>query len=78
LILSLEQSSDLDSTATSNLIELNAALTKHNVVMLLARVKDPVRLLLLKTAPDLFQGKLFWSVADAATDAQHRLSSKHH
>lgn len=73
VILSLEQSSDLDSTATENLIELNTTLTKAGVVLLLARVKDPVRLLLLKTAPELFQNNLFWSVADAADEAERRL-----
>jgi len=72
LILSLEQSSNLDSTATENLIELSTTLAKLGIVLLLARVKDPVRTLLLKTAPDLFQEKLFWSVADAA-DAAERL-----
>jgi MFS superfamily sulfate permease-like transporter len=74
LILSLEQSSDLDSTAADNLIELSANLTMHGIVMLLARVKDPVRLLLLKTAPELFQDKLFWSVADAANEAERLLT----
>lgn len=75
LILSLEQSSNLDSTATESLIELSKTLTNLGVVMLLARVKDPVRLLLLKIAPDLFQNKLFWSVADAANDAERLLST---
>lgn len=75
LILSLEQSSDLDSTAAENLIELGSILTSHGIVLLLARVKDPVRFLLLKTAPDLFQDKLFWSVADAAADAEKLLSA---
>lgn len=75
VILSLEQSSDLDSTATENLIELATILKELNITLLLARVKDPVRALLLKTAPDLFQGKLFWSVADAAGGAEQLLQS---
>jgi len=36
----------------------------------LARVKDPIRQLLLKLADEQFHDKLFWSVADAVVSAQ--------
>ncbi len=78
LILSLEQSSDLDSSARDSLIELCHFLNKNRIITLFARVKDPVRLLLLKTAPDIFQDKLFWSVADAANSADTLLLDLHH
>ena len=73
VILSLEQSGDLDSSATENLIELHQYLQQLGVTLLLARVKDTVRELLLRTAPETFGHSLFWSVADAASEAQLRL-----
>jgi len=69
LIISLEQSADLDSTSVESLIEFAEHLTQRNKVLLLARVKDPLRLLLLKLAPAQFQHKMFWSVADAVAGA---------
>ncbi len=70
LIVSLEQSADLDSTSVQSLIEFAEHLAQRNKVLLLARVKDPLRLLLLKLAPAQFQHKMFWSVADAVAGAQ--------
>ena len=70
LIISLEQSADLDSTAAESLIEFAEHLNKRKKLLLLARVKDPLRHLLLKLAPAQFQHKLFWSVADAVVGAQ--------
>jgi sulfate permease, SulP family len=70
LIMSLEQSADLDSTAVECLIELADSLKRQNKVFLLARVKDPIRQLLLNLAEEQFHGKLFWSVDDAVVDAQ--------
>ena len=70
LILSLEQSANLDSTAADCLIEFANDLNHQHKVLLLARVKDPIRLLLLKLAEKQFQGKLFWSVNDAVVGAQ--------
>lgn len=65
LIISLEQSANLDSTAAECLIELANELKRQNKVLLLARVKDPIRQLLLKLAEAQFKDKLFWSVEDA-------------
>ncbi|MEQ1637225.1 MAG: SulP family inorganic anion transporter [Methylococcales bacterium] len=70
LIISLEQSANLDSTAAECLIELADHLQRQRVVLLLERVKDPIRQLLLKLAPEHFQDKLFWSVDDAVVNAQ--------
>jgi len=69
LIISLEQSANLDSTAAECLIELADELKRQNKVLLLARVKDRIRRLLLKLAGEQFDGKLFWSVEDAVIGA---------
>lgn len=70
LIISLEQSANLDSTAAECLIELADDLKRQHKLLLLARVKDPINQLLLHLAKEQFQGKLFWSVDDAVVDAQ--------
>lgn len=75
LIVSLEESADLDSTAAECLIEFANELKRQDKILLLARVKDPIRELLLKLAKEEFQDKLFWSVADAAVTAQ-KITSK--
>ncbi len=67
VILSLEESSDLDSTALESLIELDQRLLASGKVLMLARVKDPVRELLGRCHPHSLgsNNRLFWSVADA-------------
>jgi len=67
VVLSLEESSDLDSTAVECLLELDKHLKNNGQQLILARVKGPVRELLANLAPDEL-GKpdgMFWSVADA-------------
>jgi MFS superfamily sulfate permease-like transporter len=59
LIISLEESADLDSTAAECLIEFAHALKRQDKVLLLARVKDPIRLLLLKLAGSIFRTRCF-------------------
>lgn len=76
LIISLEQSANLDSTAAECLIELANELKRQNKVLLLARVKDPIRQLLLKLAEAQFKDTLFWSVEDAVVSAQ-KLTRRH-
>lgn len=68
LVLSLEESSDLDSTAFECLLELDLRLAARGQRLLLARVKEPVRALLRANAPNGLgrQERQFWSVADAA------------
>lgn len=70
LVLSLEESMDIDSTAAECTLDLAVILGRHDVRLLLARTKNPVREVLLKLAPDTFRDKFFWSVADAVADAR--------
>ena len=67
VILSLEESSDLDSTAVECLTELDQRLRVSGKSLLLARVKDPVRELLRRCDAQRLGSadRLFWSVADA-------------
>jgi MFS superfamily sulfate permease-like transporter len=67
VVLSLEESADLDSTAVDCLLELDAALQRQNVTLLLARAKTTVRDLLQAWNPQGLgrEDRLFWSVADA-------------
>jgi sulfate permease, SulP family len=73
LVLSLEESADLDSTAVECLLELDARLHSSGKRLLLARVKDPVRELLSRFDPKELGApeRSFWSVADAVDAAQH-------
>lgn len=70
LILSLEESANLDSTAAESLIELADKLEQKHIRLLLARAKDPIWDLLLKVAHRQFEGHLFWSVDDAVQSAK--------
>ena len=71
VILSLEESADLDSTAVDCLMELRHSLQSSDKRLLLARVKTTVRDLLQRVDPDGVghDAQLFWSVADAAESA---------
>ena len=70
MILSLEESSDLDSTAVECLLELDTRLRAIGKELVLSRVKDPVRELLLRWAPKGLgdPARMYWSVADAAQE----------
>jgi sulfate permease, SulP family len=76
VILSLEESSDLDSTAVECLLELHQRLQKSGIHLVLARVKAPVRELFRHCDPQgLGQADhLHLSVADAAWACQLRTS----
>ncbi len=74
VVLSLEESADLDSTAVECLLELNQGLQRSGKLLILARVKTSVRELLGRWDP---QGlghtdNMFWSVADAVQFLQGR------
>jgi MFS superfamily sulfate permease-like transporter len=70
VILSLEDSSDLDATALDALIEWEAQLEGQGRVLLLARCKQHVRDLLLRAHPALADPKRsFWSVDEAVEAA---------
>ncbi len=73
VVLSLEESADLDSTAVECLLELDAALRRINKTLLLTRVKTTVRALLAHWDPQgLGRGdRMFWSVADSVEFATH-------
>lgn len=67
VVLSLEESSDLDSTALECLLELDARLARQGGRLALSRVKDRVRELLQRCDPQGLggPGRLHYSVADA-------------
>ncbi len=67
VILSLEESADIDSTALECLLELDQRLRQQHMALVLSRVKDPVRELLQRCDPQGIGSadRLFWSVADA-------------
>lgn len=72
IVLSLEESADLDSTAVECLLELDRALSRIGKVLLLTRVKTTVRELMTRWDP---QGlghpdRMFWSVADGVEFAR--------
>ncbi len=71
VVLSLEESADLDSTAVDCLLELDMALHRLNITLLLARAKTTVRDLLQRWNPEGLgrSERLFWSVADAVDHA---------
>ena len=71
MILSLEESPDLDSTSIEALREF--ALSMQLRALLLARVKDHVRDVLRRVqAPELPAACYWsWSVADAVREARH-------
>lgn len=70
LILSLEESANLDSTATQCLIEFSNQLSSQKILLLLARVKDPIDELLSNLDKSPFKETLFWSVNDAVIAAK--------
>ena len=75
VVLSLEVSDDLDSTAVEALAEFAKALGDAGVVLLLARVKDKPRQALIRVGlatseiPGRSGVQLFWSVDDAVRAA---------
>lgn len=77
VILSLEESADLDSTAVDCLTELHQGLHRAGKELLLARVKTSIRDLLITCDPEGLGAKerMFWSVADAADFAAARIQS---
>jgi len=71
VILSLEETADLDSTALECLNELDRHLRNAGKRLLLSRVKEPVRELLQRWCPEELghPNRLYWSVADAVDHA---------
>jgi SulP family sulfate permease len=71
VVLSLEESPNLDSTALEALADFSIWLDARDITLRVARLKDTVRELLLRAAlPQLSPPMLnFWSVEDAASAA---------
>jgi MFS superfamily sulfate permease-like transporter len=71
VILSLEESADLDGTSIEALREFAVAMRRCGVTLLLARVKDPLRDLLRRVAPAELPPRCYqaWSVDDAVRQA---------
>ena len=67
VVLSLEESADLDSTAVVCLLELDQRLRERQILLVLSRVKEPVREPLQRCDPQRLgrDDRLYWSVADA-------------
>ena len=76
VVLSLEESPDLDSSAIEALADFATWLQAHAIELRVARLKDAVRqLLLLAALPQLPSSALdFWSVEDAAASAPSRVA----
>lgn len=67
IILSLEESFDLDSSALDALLEFEGAMAKRGVTLRLARVRDPVRDLLRQAGANALADQSSYSVDDAVT-----------
>ena len=70
VVLSLENSTDLDSTAMEALTELEVWIRSSQRSLLLARVKENVRELLQRGEATVAATPCFWSVADAVAEAR--------
>jgi len=72
VVLSLEESSDIDSTTLECLQELNARLARRGLHLVLSRVKDRVRALLQRADPQGLgaPNRLHYSVNDAVQALQ--------
>lgn len=77
VVLSLEESADLDSTAVDCLLELDMVLQRQHITLVLARAKTTVRSLLQAWNPQGLgrEDRLFWSVADAVDHATSAASN---
>ena len=71
VVLSLEESPDIDGTVVEALGEFAQALSQRGTHLLLARVKDRVRDVLLPVNEPQLPPQRYaaWSVADAVRDA---------
>jgi len=69
VVLSLEESFDIDSTALEALLEADERLRARGQTLRLARARDPLRDLLRATGADDLVGRCDYSVDDAVTAA---------
>jgi len=73
VVLSLEESFDIDSTALDALIEFDGRLAKHGLSLRLARVHDRVRDLFASSGAGDLIDRCFYSVDDAVSMAKGRV-----
>jgi MFS superfamily sulfate permease-like transporter len=72
VIVSLEESYTLDSTALEAMIEFDQRMCKRGHKVLFARVRDPVRDLLRTEGATGLVARCYYSVADAAAAAEEK------
>lgn len=72
VILSLEETFNLDSSALDVLLETDERIAASGKTLLLARARDPLRDLLVKRGADDLVKRAFYSVEDAADEATRR------
>ena len=70
IILSLEESFDLDSTALDALVEFDSGLQARGVILRLARVRDTIRDLMTTAGAEDLTARCDYSVDDAVTAAE--------
>jgi MFS superfamily sulfate permease-like transporter len=76
LVLSLEESPDIDSSALESLIDFDHMLTQKGIPLFYARVRDPIRDLLAKAGGTDIIARCFYSVDDAVNAARPALLHK--
>ena len=70
VVLSLEETFDLDSTALETLLEADKTLAAERKTLLLARARDPLRDLLKAAGADDLVSRAYYSVEDTAEAAR--------
>lgn len=74
VVLSLEETFNLDSTALEALMELDNRLATSGLTLLLARARDPVRDILRSASADALVSRAYYSVEDTANAARSLVS----
>ena len=75
MVLSLEESDDLDSSAIDALVELDNTLRAHGLTLRLARAHDAVRAILHRCGLDTLYADAGFSVADAVAPFERTLDN---
>jgi MFS superfamily sulfate permease-like transporter len=78
IILSLEETFDLDSTALEALVEFDSRLKAAGKTLLLARARDPLRDILRAASADALVARAYYSVEDTANAALALISETDH
>ena len=78
VVLSLEETFDLDSTALEALVEFDSRLQSAGKTMLLARARDPLRDILRAASAGTLAERAYYSVEDSADAARSLISETRH